>query len=43
MAMAGDAAATDPVCVRSPLRTLLMEQAEADSRAEPPPFVYRGR
>jgi pyrroloquinoline quinone biosynthesis protein E len=43
MAMAGDAAATDPVCVRSPLRTLLMEQAEADSRAEPPEFVYRGR
>ena len=43
MALAGDAAATDPVCVRSPLRALLIEQAEADSRAAPPPFVYRGR
>ncbi len=42
MALAGDAAATDPVCVRSPMRQLLVEQAEIDSRAEPPEFVYRG-
>jgi PqqA peptide cyclase len=25
------------------LRQMLTEQAEADSLAEPPPFVYRGR
>lgn len=42
MALAGDAAATDPVCVRSPMRQFLVEQAEIDSRAEPPEFVYRG-
>jgi len=42
MALAGDAAATDPVCVRSPMRQLLVEQAEIDSRAEPPELVYRG-
>ncbi|MBP0437111.1 pyrroloquinoline quinone biosynthesis protein PqqE [Tianweitania sediminis] len=41
MAIAGDASATDPVCIRSPLRQTLVEQAEIDSRAEPPPFVYR--
>jgi pyrroloquinoline quinone biosynthesis protein E len=41
MALAGDASATDPVCIRSPLRQTLVEQAEIDSRAEPPPFVYR--
>ncbi len=43
MALAGDASATDPVCIRSPLRHFLTEQAEADSLAEPPQFVYRGR
>ncbi|MGE7368786.1 pyrroloquinoline quinone biosynthesis protein PqqE [Neorhizobium sp. NPDC001467] len=42
MALAGHAAATDPVCIRSPMRSALVEQAEADSRAEPPPFIYRG-
>ncbi len=43
MALAGDAFATDPVCIRSPMRQLLVEQAEIDSCAEPPDFVYRGR
>jgi len=43
MALAGDAATTDPVCILSPMRHLLVEQAEIDSRAEPPEFVYRGR
>lgn len=43
MALAGDASATDPVCIRSPLRQLLADQAEEDSKAVPPPFVYRGR
>ncbi len=43
MALAGDAAATDPVCIRSPMRQLLVEQAKIDSHSEPPEFVYRGR
>jgi len=43
MALAGDAATTDPVCILSPMRHLLVEQAEIDSRAKPPEFVYRGR
>jgi len=42
LALAGDAAATDPVCVRSPLRQALVEQAEIDSHTKPPAFVYRG-
>jgi len=43
MALAGDPAATDPVCVFSPLREGLTAQAMADSLAVPPSFVYRGR
>lgn len=43
MALAGDATATDPVCIRSPMRQVLAEQANLDGRAEPPAFVYRGR
>ncbi|WFR96413.1 pyrroloquinoline quinone biosynthesis protein PqqE [Rhizobium tumorigenes] len=43
MALAGDPAATDPVCTFSPLRNELTAQAKADSLAVPPPFVYRGR
>ncbi|WP_353654269.1 pyrroloquinoline quinone biosynthesis protein PqqE [Agrobacterium sp. Ap1] len=43
MALAGDPAATDPVCIRSFKRQALVEQADIDSRAEPPDFVYRGR
>ncbi|MGU3577257.1 pyrroloquinoline quinone biosynthesis protein PqqE [Brucellaceae bacterium C25G] len=42
MAIAGDASATDPVCVRSPLRALLTSIAEENSRAPvPESFVYR--
>ena len=41
MALAGDAAATDPVCIRSPLRQSLTEAAEADAAALPGDFVYR--
>ncbi|MBA3040536.1 MAG: pyrroloquinoline quinone biosynthesis protein PqqE [Rhizobiaceae bacterium] len=43
MALAGDAAATDPVCIRSPLHAALAAAAEEDGEAEPGPFVYRGR
>ncbi|WP_099864193.1 pyrroloquinoline quinone biosynthesis protein PqqE [Pararhizobium haloflavum] len=43
MALAGDPAATDPVCIRSPLRKGLTEAAERDAAATPDPFVYRGR
>ncbi|TCP80696.1 MULTISPECIES: pyrroloquinoline quinone biosynthesis protein PqqE [unclassified Rhizobium] len=43
MALLGDAAATDPVCVRSPLRSYLVDRAEAESLAAQPAFVYRGR
>ena len=43
MALAGDAAATDPVCIHSPLRQALVEQAGIDGYAEPPEFIYRGR
>ncbi len=43
MALAGDPAATDPVCVRSPLHGLLVEAAERDAAAEAGAFVYRGR
>jgi pyrroloquinoline quinone biosynthesis protein E len=39
-ALTGDAAATDPVCYRSPDRALL-EAAVAETDAPPPPFVYR--
>ena len=43
MALAGDAAATDPVCIRSPLHASLTAAADEDGEAEPGPFVYRGR
>ncbi|MBW8285277.1 MAG: pyrroloquinoline quinone biosynthesis protein PqqE, partial [Rhizobium sp.] len=43
MALAGDATATDPVCIRSPLHAALVAAADADGEAEPGPFVYRGR
>lgn len=43
MALAGDAAATDPVCARSPLHAVLAMAAEADSSAAPAELVYRGR
>jgi pyrroloquinoline quinone biosynthesis protein E len=40
-AILGDAAATDPACGLSPFHDELVRIAEADSDAEPPPFVYR--
>lgn len=43
MALAGDARATDPVCMHSPLHAALAAAAEEDGLAEPPAFVYRGR
>lgn len=43
MALAGDAAATDPVCSRSPFHGELVAQAEADGNATPPELVYRDR
>jgi PqqA peptide cyclase len=41
MALAGDAAATDPVCSLSPHHAALVAEAEADAEAAPPDFVYR--
>lgn len=41
MAVAGDAAATDPVCVKSPLNAHLVAEAEADGAAAPSAFNYR--
>jgi pyrroloquinoline quinone biosynthesis protein E len=41
MALAGDAAATDPVCSKSPLHAALAAAADADGAAAPPPFTYR--
>ncbi len=42
MAMAGDAAATDPVCSKSPHHAALVAAAEADATAgDDIPFVYR--
>lgn len=42
MAIAGDASATDPVCVRSPLRDLVTSMAEENSKASvPESFTYR--
>jgi pyrroloquinoline quinone biosynthesis protein E len=43
MALAGDSAATDPVCSYSPLHEALGESAGKDSRAALAEFVYRGR
>lgn len=43
MALAGDPAATDPVCVFSPLRADLTRSAALDAEAPIPAFVYRGR
>ncbi len=42
MALAGDASATDPVCMRSPLRDMVTAMAEEQSRAPlPESFIYR--
>jgi pyrroloquinoline quinone biosynthesis protein E len=41
MALAGDPAATDPVCSKSPLHAALVAAAEADADAAPGEFTYR--
>ncbi|MFL5337683.1 MAG: pyrroloquinoline quinone biosynthesis protein PqqE [Geminicoccaceae bacterium] len=41
MALAGDAAATDPACELSPLHAAMFDVARAESAASPPEFVYR--
>ncbi len=43
MALAGDPAATDPVCTRSPLHKGLEALADATSHSEATEFVYRAR
>ena len=43
MALAGDAAATDPVCAKSPLHAQVTHIAEASPADRDGPFVYRGR
>ena len=42
LALAGDAAATDPVCRKSPLNAAVRHLAEAESAAVAGPFFYRG-
>lgn len=41
MAIAGDAAATDPVCVKSPLHGKMQAMAQAFSEDDAAPLVYR--
>jgi pyrroloquinoline quinone biosynthesis protein E len=41
MALAGDAAATDPTCAKSPLNAVVRARAEQDQAAEGAPLVYR--
>ena len=41
MALAGDAAATDPACELSPLHAAMFGVARAESAAPPPDFIYR--
>lgn len=43
MALAGDASATDPVCIRSPLRERLTREADALSTTQSAGLIYRGR
>ncbi|MBP2233905.1 pyrroloquinoline quinone biosynthesis protein E [Sinorhizobium kostiense] len=43
MALAGDARATDPVCIRSPLREHLTRETERLSATASAELVYRGR
>jgi pyrroloquinoline quinone biosynthesis protein E len=42
MALAGDAAATDPTCAKSPLNAAVRARAEQDQAAAGGPLVYRG-
>jgi PqqA peptide cyclase len=41
LALAGDAAATDPACGLSPRHAEVLALAQRESAAPPPPFVYR--
>ncbi len=41
LALAGDAAATDPACSRSPLHGALVAAAEADAGSDDAPLLYR--
>ena len=41
MAIVGDPAATDPVCIKSPHHGALQVQADAHAAAIDAPFVYR--
>jgi PqqA peptide cyclase len=43
MALAGDAAATDPACELSPMHTLMGELAQVDSASDMNDYAYRGR
>ncbi|TCN29545.1 pyrroloquinoline quinone biosynthesis protein PqqE [Sinorhizobium americanum] len=43
MALAGDSSATDPVCVRSPLRERLTRKADQLSAESSAALIYRGR
>jgi pyrroloquinoline quinone biosynthesis protein E len=43
LAIAGDAAATDPACALSPLHATMLDLAAAAAAGEPPPYAYRGR
>lgn len=40
-AIAGNAAAADPACVKSPHHAALVQMAEAEAGTPPPPFAYR--
>lgn len=42
MALAGDAAATDPACSLSPLHAGMVALAEAEAASGPADFIYRG-
>ena len=43
MALTGDAAATDPVCAKSPMHFLIQNVTESAPTGAAEPFVYRGR
>jgi pyrroloquinoline quinone biosynthesis protein E len=43
MALAGDASATDPVCIRSPLHDHLGREADHHSATSSATWIYRGR
>jgi pyrroloquinoline quinone biosynthesis protein E len=40
-ALTGDAGNTDPVCAKSPDHEQILELAEQEAAAQPPPFLYR--